>query len=321
MDPFLLGLICAILLATFIPCHGAAVPVFHWLSIGLISLMFFLQGARLSRAAVVEGLVAWRLHAIILCCTFVLFPLIGLAAHALAPGLLLPDVWLGILFLCCLPSTVQSSIAFTSIAGGNVPAAVCAATASNVLGIFITPVLVGLVLRQHGAVGGNPLDIVYQLLLPFVLGQLVQPWLGAWAHRNKTLLSFSDRGSVLVVVYAAFSDAVMQGLWHKLPATELGMIALADTALLATVLVITILGSRALGVPLKDEIAIVFCGSKKTLASGVPMANVLFPAATVGIIVLPLMMYHQIQLFVCAMLARRFARQTRDENSLAEQTV
>nr|WP_230975488.1 bile acid:sodium symporter family protein [Acetobacter garciniae] len=321
MDPFLVGLVCTILLATIIPCHGAAVPVFHWLSIGLISLMFFLQGARLSRAAVVEGLVAWRLHIIILCCTFVLFPVIGLAAHAMFPGLLLPDVWLGILFLCCLPSTVQSSIAFTSIAGGNVPAAVCAATASNVLGIFITPVLVGLVLRQHGAVGGNPLDIVYQLLLPFVLGQLVQPWLGDWAHRNKTLLSFSDRGSVLVVVYTAFSDAVMQGLWHKLPPAELGMIALADTALLATVLIITILGSRAVGVPLKDEIAIVFCGSKKTLASGVPMANVLFPPATVGIIVLPLMMYHQIQLFVCAMLARRFARQTREENKLAEQAV
>ena len=176
-------------------------------------------------------------------------------------------------------------------------------------------------LRQHGAVGGNPLDIVYQLLLPFVLGQLVQPWLGDWAHRNKKLLSFSDRGSVLVVVYTAFSDAVMQGLWHKLPPVELGMIALADTALLATVLFITIMGSRALGVPLKDEIAIVFCGSKKTLASGVPMANVLFPSATVGVIVLPLMMYHQIQLFVCAMLARRFARQTREENRLAEQAA
>ncbi|BAU38138.1 hypothetical protein APT_01056 [Acetobacter pasteurianus NBRC 101655] len=310
LDPFLMGLVSAVLLATFFPCHGAAVPVFRWLSIGLIALMFFLQGARLSRKAVVDGLVAWKLHLLILCCTFVLFPLLGLLGHALLPNLMQPEIWMGVLFLCCLPSTVQSSIAFTSIGGGNVPAAVCAATASNVLGIFITPVLVGLILSKHGGAAGNTLDIVYQLLLPFILGQVLQPWLGPWAHRNKKLLSFSDRGSVLVVVYAAFSDAVMQGLWHKLPVAEMGVIALVDAVLLFVVLGITIFAGRAFGLPLKDEIAVVFCGSKKTLASGVPMANVLFPPASVGMIVLPLMMYHQIQLFVCAVLARRFARMT-----------
>lgn len=223
----------------------------------------FLQGARLSRKAVLDGVVAWKLHLLILACTFVLFPLLGLAAHALFPGLLQPDIWMGVLFLCCLPSTVQSSIAFTSIGGGNVPAAVCAATASNVFGIFITPVLVGLVLSQHGQTTGNLLDIVYQLLLPFILGQVLQPWLGAWAHRNKKILSFSDRGSVLVVVYAAFSDAVMQGLWHRLPLAELGLIAVVDSALLFAVLGLTIFGGRLIGLPLKDEIAVVFCGSKK----------------------------------------------------------
>lgn len=308
MDPFLLGLLAAILLATVLPCQGVAVPLFHGLSVALIALMFFLQGARLSRKAVLEGVVAWRLHAVILACTFVLFPLIGLLAYKLFPHVLAPEVWLGMLFLCCLPSTVQSSIAFTSIAGGNVPAAVCAATASNVFGIFITPVLVSLVLRQDGAAMGNPLDIVYQLLVPFVLGQICQPFLGAWAHRNKKLLSFTDRGSVLVVVYVAFSSAVVEGLWHRLPLEQLGMIVVADTVLLLLVLAITIVCSRILRVPYRDEIAIVFCGSKKTLASGVPMANVLFPPASVGIIVLPLMVYHQIQLFLCAVLARHFAR-------------
>lgn len=310
LDPFLIGLICTILLATFLPCHGAAVPVFHWLTIAVIALMFFLQGARLSRKAVAEGVMAWRLHVIILACTFVLFPLLGLAAHALVPGLLENDVWLGMLFLCCLPSTVQSSIAFTSIGGGNVPAAVCAATASNIAGIFITPFLVGLLLSKHGGTSGNVLDIVFQLLLPFVLGQLLQPWIGGWATRNKKLLSLTDRGSVLIVVYTAFSEAVMQGLWHRLPLGQLGMIALVDFLLLVCVLLLTTYGSRLAGVPLRDEIAIVFCGSKKTLASGVPMANVLFPPASVGLIVLPLMIYHQIQLFVCAVLARKFASMT-----------
>lgn len=312
LDPFLIGLICTIFLATVLPCHGAAVPVFQWLAILVIALMFFLQGARLSRKAVVDGVMAWRLHLIILACTFVLFPLLGLAAHALMPGLLQNDVWLGVLFLCCLPSTVQSSIAFTSIGGGNVPAAVCAATASNIAGIFITPFLVGLVLSKHGGASGNVMNIVFQLLLPFILGQLLQPWIGKWAHRNKKLLSFTDRGSILIVVYTAFSEAVMQGLWHRLPLSQLGLIALVDFLLLVCVLLITAYGSRLAGVPLRDEIAIVFCGSKKTLASGVPMANVLFPAASVGLIVLPLMIYHQIQLFVCAVLARKFARMTQE---------
>ncbi|MGV4876594.1 bile acid:sodium symporter family protein [Acetobacter indonesiensis] len=311
LDPFLLSLIGTVLLATFFPCHGDAVPVFRWLAIVVIAMMFFLQGARLSRKAVVDGLTAWRLHLMILCSTFVLFPLLGLALHAVMPGLLQNEVWLGVLFLCCLPSTVQSSIAFTSIGGGNVPAAVCAATASNVFGIFITPFLVGLVLARHGAQSGGVMDIVFQLLLPFVLGQILQPWIGDWAHRNKKLLSMTDRGSILIVVYTAFSDAVMQGLWHRLPVSQLGLIAVVDFLLLVCVLVITAFGSRLSGMPLRDEIAVVFCGSKKTLASGVPMANVLFPAASVGLIVLPLMIYHQIQLFVCAVLARKFAAMTK----------
>ena len=309
LDPFLLSLLATLGIATVVPCQGAAVPIFKNLAILLIALMFFLQGARLSRAAVITGLTAWRLHLTILACTFVLFPLLGLAMHALMPGLLLPDVWTGILFLCCLPSTVQSSIAFTSIGRGNVPAAVCAATASNILGIFITPVLVGLVLAKQGAQSGGALNIVVQLLLPFIAGQILQPWIGGWAKRHKKLLSFSDRGSILVVVYTAFSEAIVQGLWHRLPLSQIGTIAVVDSVLLALVLLITSLGSRALGYSREDEVAIVFCGSKKTLASGVPMANVLFPTASVGLVVLPLMLYHQIQLFVCAILAQRFARE------------
>ncbi|WP_173582139.1 bile acid:sodium symporter family protein [Acetobacter musti] len=320
-DPFLLSLIATLIIATILPCHGAAVPIFQWLAVIVIAIMFFLQGARLSRAAVLNGLTAWRLHLTILACTFVLFPLLGLALHALAPGLLLDDVWMGVLFLCCLPSTVQSSIAFTSIGRGNVPAAVCSATASNIAGIFITPVLVGLVLAKHGAQSGGVMSIVLQLLLPFVAGQLLQPWIGGWAHRNKKLLSMTDRGSILIVVYTAFSEAIVQGLWHRLPLEQLAVIAVVDTALLAVVLTVTTIGSRLLGFSREDEVAIVFCGSKKTLASGVPMANVLFPAASVGFVVLPLMLYHQIQLFVCAWMAKRFARQAETAEEGDSQTA
>ena len=329
-DPFLLALVATVLLASFLPCRGIAVPLFHDLTIVVIAIMFFMQGARLSRAAILTGLSHWRLHLAILGCTFVIFPLLGLGLHALAPGLLTPTLWLGVLFTCVLPSTVQSSIAFTSIGRGNVPAAVCSATASNLLGIVATPLLTGLVLGGlmsagglgsgiGGGLGGSPgggmpvsgsgvIAIVLQLLLPFMAGQLLQPWIGGWALRNKRLLSFTDRGSILVVVYTAFSEAVVQGLWHKVPGSQLALVLLVDAFLLALILLVTRFGARLLGFSREDEIAIVFCGSKKTLASGVPMAGVLFPVALVGQVVLPLMIFHQIQLFVCAILARRYAR-------------
>ncbi len=314
-DPFLLALLATVLLASVLPARGAAVPPCRDLTVAVIAVMFFMQGARLSRAAMLAGLAHWRLHLSILSCTFALFPILGLGLHALLPGLLTPTLWLGVLFTCLLPSTVQSSIAFTSIGGGNVPAAVCAATASNLLGIAVTPVLTGLVLagRTHGAgvSGHGVLDVVLQLLLPFAAGQLLQPVVGGWAMRNGRLLSLTDRGSVLVVVYAAFSEAVVQGLWHEVPASQLGLVLLVDAVLLAAVLLVTRFGARALGFSRADEIAVVFCGSKKTLASGVPMAGVLFPATLVGQVVLPLMMFHQIQLFACALLARRYARQAR----------
>ena len=307
LDPFLLSLIGTIILATFFPCQGEMVPVFKALTVIVIAIMFFMQGARLSREAVVRGVMHWRLHLTILCCTFVLFPLLGVAMHWLMPHAVTEDIWLGLLFLCCLPSTVQSSIAFTSIAGGNVPAAVCAATASNIFGMFITPVLVGFVLVRAGASGDGILPIVLQLLLPFALGQILQPFLGQWALRNKKILSLTDRGSILIVVYTAFSAAVVEGLWSSMPISELGVIAVLDSLLLLGVLLFTTYGSRLLGFSKEDEITIMFCGSKKTLASGVPMANVLFPASMVGSVVLPLMLYHQIQLFVCAIIARKYS--------------
>ncbi len=319
-DPFLLALIATLLVATLLPCRGAAVALFQALSVIVIAVMFFLQGARLSRAAMLSGLGAWQLHLVIFACTFALFPLLGLALHAALPRLLTPTLWLGVLFVCALPSTVQSSIAFTSIGRGNVPAAVCAATASNLLGIAVTPLLVGLLLSRSGAgmSGRAVLDIVLQLLLPFALGQALQHWIGGWATRRRALLGLTDRGSILIVVYTAFSEAVVQGIWHRLPATMLALVLLVDAVLLTLVLLVTRYGARLLGFSRADEIAIVFCGSKKTLASGVPMAGVLFPPATVGMVVLPLMVFHQIQLFVCAVMARRYGAAAAPARSPAE---
>ena len=206
-----------------------------------ISLLFFLHGARLSTDAIVAGVKDLRLHALILGCTFVLFPLLGLGLRALFPGLLTPGLWLGVLFVCTLSSTVQSSIAFTSMARGNVPGAICAATASNLLGTVLTPLLVAVLLHRQG--GGHGLAdagrILLQLLLPFALGSLLRPWIGAWAQRNSRVLSKVDRSSILLAVYTAFSEAVAQGIWHAFPPLDLATMVLVNAVLLGAVLLIT----------------------------------------------------------------------------------
>lgn len=312
VDLFIVALLLAAALGFIAPVTGTAATAVGYLTKAAIALLFFLQGVRLQREAVIAGLTHWRLQLLTLACTFVLFPILGLVLHASGKTLLDEPLWLGVLYLCTLPSTVQSSIAFTSIAKGNVPAAICAATASNLLGIVLTPLLVAALLNLHGTTG-NPLDqiqaIVLQLLVPFIAGQIASRWLRPWALRHTKLLAFTDRGSIILVVYSAFSAAVHAGAWSGLSWLDIGKIIGISILLLAIALAFTRYASRAAKFNREDQIAVIFCGSKKSLATGVPMANILFPAATVGLVILPIMVFHQIQLMVCAALARRFAEQ------------
>ncbi len=309
-DTFTILLVCTVLLASIFPARGAFAGWFATATDLAIALLFFLHGARLSRDVVLAGFLHWRLHLVILLTTFGLFPLIGLGLGVLSPAILPKPLYLGILFLCVLPSTVQSSIAFTSMAGGNVPAAICAASASNIFGMFLTPLLVGL-LFSVGGQGGFSWDVLEQILLqllaPFVVGQILQPWIGHWMQAKKKLLMPVDRGSILMVVYLAFSKAVVEGLWHVFSIGDIVIVVLVNMALLGLVLCFTMFGSRLLGFNRADEIAIMFCGSKKSLASGVPMANVIFAGQGIGAIVLPLMLFHQVQLMVCAAIAQQYA--------------
>ena len=309
VDPFILMLLGTVALASLLPARGSAVPLFATLAdIGIV-LLFFLHGAKLSRAAILAGARNWRLHLAVLATTFALFPLLGYGIGRL-PGLD-PVVAGGMLFLTLLPSTVQSSIAFTAIARGNVAAAVCSASFSNLLGIVVTPLLVALLMG--GTTGGVSMTAVQaiatQLLLPFVAGHLLRPWIGDLVTRHKPLTTLVDRGSILLVVYSAFGAAVVEGLWHRLAPAEIGLIALLCCMLLAIVLLATWGAGRLLGFARADAIVLLFCGSKKSLAAGVPMAGVLFPAAQVGVVLLPLMLFHQIQLIACAVIARRYADQ------------
>lgn len=310
-DNYVLALAGMVVLASLLPVRGQLAEAFDSITAVAVGLLFFLHGAKLSRESIVAGITHWRLHLAVLASTFLLIPLLGIALGPLLTRLVGPDLYLGILFLCVLPSTVQSSIALTSVARGNVPAAVCSASASNFLGIFLTPLLAGLVLSLHGQ-GQSSLDsvvkIVVQLLLPFVAGHLARRWIGAWVARRKAMLKYVDQGSILLVVYTAFSEAVVQGLWQQLPAGALAGLLVANAILLGLAIGITTWASRRLGFSREDEVVMVFCGSKKSLASGVPIAKVLFASNVVGVMVLPLMLFHQMQLMLCAVLANRYAR-------------
>jgi len=318
-DRFTIALVVTAIAATFLPATGAAAPLLKMVIIGSIALLFFLQGARLSRQAIIQGAIHWRLHLMVFAATFILFPILGWLTNTYLQSYLAPGIALGILYLCLLPSTIQSSITFTSIAGGNVAAAVCSASASNVLGVFITPLLMGLFMQTQGGVSFGAIgEIVLQILVPFLLGHLARPWIGQWVEQRRTLTSIVDRGAILLVVYYAFGEAAINNLWHQLAPEDMVLLVLLSCVLLGAVLVMTTMASRLLGFSRRDEVAIVFCGSKKSLGSGVPIASILFPASMIGAIILPLMLFHQIQLLVCAVLARAYAERAERETPVVE---
>ncbi|NUF27733.1 MULTISPECIES: bile acid:sodium symporter family protein [Gilliamella] len=312
IDPFLLVLICVVVTASLFPCEGQAKIIFEHLTTFAIGLLFFMHGAKLSLQSIVLGIKNWRLHLLIFATTFVIFPLLGLMMKFLVPSFLSQELYLGFVYLCVLPATVQSAIAFTSIAKGNVAAAICSASASTLLGVFISPVLVGLLMNTQSSGAMNMLDaitsIMLKLMLPFVLGHLSRRFIGKWVDKYKSVISKTDRLSILLVVYVAFSDAVANGIWSQISLLSLLEIVLYSIMLLTIVLLITTYGSRLFGFSKEDEITIVFCGSKKSLASGIPMASVIFPISIMGVIILPLMIFHQVQLMVCAVLAARYAK-------------
>ncbi|RAI63101.1 bile acid:sodium symporter [Pseudomonas fluorescens] len=309
-DNFTLTLIGVVTLASLLPASGQVAVGFGWLTNIAIALLFFLHGAKLSRESIIAGAGHWRLHLLVFSLTFVLFPLLGLALKPLLSPLIGNDLYMGMLYLCALPATVQSAIAFTSLARGNIPAAICSAAASSLFGIFLTPLLVTLLLNVHGE-GASTLDAILkisvQLLLPFIAGQIARRWIGNWVARNKSWLKFVDQGSILLVVYGAFSEAVIEGLWHQIPLLDLLGLVVACCVVLGLVLVASTVLGKAFGFNQEDRITILFCGSKKSLATGVPMAQVLFAGSTIGVLILPLMLFHQIQLMVCAVLAQRYA--------------
>lgn len=313
LDRFTILLFIMVILASFVPVSGQAAEVFSSITTIAIAILFFLHGAKLSREAVVEGLMHWKLHTLVFAFTFALFPIIGLLAKPVLVPLLGQELYWGFLFMCFLPSTVQSSIAFTSVAQGNVAGAVCSASFSNIVGMFITPVLVAFFILGQSQHGFDPTSSIMQitllLLVPFILGQILRPWVFPQMKKMPEIVKVFDQGSILMVVYGAFSSAVVAGLWHQVSLTTLLLLIIACSVLLTVVMLLALFVPRWIGFDKADQKTIFFCGSKKTLASGVPMAQILFIGQPIGMIVLPIMIFHQIQLMVCGIVANMWSKQ------------
>ena len=315
LDWFLIGMIAATVLAWAAPGPGAAGGWLHpeLLTKAGVALIFFLHGVALSFGAMRAGVLNWRLHALVQSFTFLIFPLIGLALMAALHGRVAPELQLGVFYLCALPSTVSSSVAMTATARGNVAGAVFNATLSSLIGIFLTPLWVAFVMKTSGQsvpLGPVILDLLRWLVLPLAVGQALHPWLGAAAARHKAKISLVDRGTILLLVYTSFCDSFKQGVWSGHGTGQVVLVSLVCAALFAVVMVLTAKSARALGFSREDKLAAIFCGSKKTLASGVPMAKLIFGAHPgLGLILLPIMIYHPLQLIVCGVLAQRWGRE------------
>ncbi|PEQ14355.1 hypothetical protein B2G71_01790 [Novosphingobium sp. PC22D] len=310
IDPYIALMLLTVGLAAVCPAVGTGARVAGAAADAGIVFLFFLYGSRLSPRAALDGIMQWRLQIAVLVCTFALFPVLGVLIAQVAPAVLPETLVSGILFLCLMPSTVQSSIAFTSIARGNVPAALCAASASNILGVFVSPILAGWLLNISGVAVSFDVfrDIALQLLAPFLVGQMLRPVIGSWIQANKRVLGLADRGSILLIIYVAFSNGMADHIWSNVDIADLALLVAILGALLAVVLVLTrMVAEKVMRLPIEDVIVLQFCGSKKSLASGLPMATVLVSGPQLGLLVLPLMLFHQIQLMVCTVLANRYA--------------
>jgi solute carrier family 10 (sodium/bile acid cotransporter), member 7 len=307
-DKFILLLLATIALAAYFPAQGEGLRIAGIASNVAIFSLFFFHGLRLAHQAVWDGVKHWRLQLAVLAMTFAAIPLAGVTLSSLAPDMLTPELWTGVLFLCALPSTVQAAIASASMAKGNVAASVIAAAISNLSAVILTPLVFAAMAHLNGGAGDMSAvgKIAGLLLLPFALGQLARAWLADWAARHRVWIGRLDRLTILIAIFVAFSAATNEGIWSRLDRMEFARLGMVVGALLAASFGGSWMLGKALGLSREDRVTLFYSGAHKSLATGAPMARILFPAAAAGMIVIPLMLYHQLQLMISAWLAERW---------------
>ncbi|CAM2831636.1 bile acid:sodium symporter family protein [Rariglobus hedericola] len=317
-DWFLVGMAVAVALAWVFPAAGAPGGWLHPELVNKlgVAVIFFLNGVSLSFVAMKAGASRWPVHIVVQSTTYVIFPLVGMLMMLVPSQWMAPELAIGFFYLCVVPSTVSSSVVMTAAARGNVPVAVFNATLSSVIGIFVTPLLIGWWLHTDGAgipLGKVILDLLLWLLLPLALGQACRPWLKEWAVKNKKLINKIDRSTILFIIYTSFCDSIVRGVWSG--KSEAVITAVLGSVVLFYVVFYAVSAiSKTAGFNAPDRIAAIFCGSKKSIAAGVPMAQLIFAGdPRLGLILLPLMIYHPLQLVICGVLAGRWERRTGDD--------
>jgi sodium/bile acid cotransporter 7 len=315
INVFFLCLIATVFLAWLFPEFGSAnsmVPLRQITGYG-VSVIFFFYGAQLNFKNLVEGLRNWRLHLTVQSTTFILFPLVaGVIVYFF--GNVNEPLWLGFFYLSALPSTVSSSVVMVSIAGGNVAAAIFNASLSSIIGIFMTPVWMSFYDVQAGsdvelsdAIG----KLSVQVLLPVIIGMLFHSRIGAWVLKYKTWLRFTDQFIILLIVFTAFAESFLGKMFEDFSAQQIVLLSIAMLLFFLAMAATMFLVSSSLRFPLGDRITVIFCGSKKSLVQGAVMGRVLFPDPVVfGVILLPLMLYHALQLMAGSMLAQIISRKS-----------
>jgi sodium/bile acid cotransporter 7 len=313
LDGFLLLLFVTVALAGIFPDLGRSGGTLHidlYTNYG-ISMVFLLYGLTLSWERVRAGALNWRLHLVVLCATFVVYPALVWAVGALAGSLVGDDFKLGFFYLSASPSTISSSVAMTSIARGNVAGAIFNASLSSLVGVVATPLWVDWYLSQSGqalALGHVITKILILVVAPIVLGQALRLLLADWIARQRLLIKVIDRGTILAIVFNSFADSVADGVWHGRGVSLVVMVGLGSMILLTAMFFLLEGVCRALGFTRGDTIAAAFCGTKKSLASGIPMAKVMFGTSpALGMIILPFVVYHLLQLVAASIVARRWA--------------
>lgn len=319
LNGFFFGLIFMVFLAWLLPFYGTTESPFPLSAITKygVGIIFFFYGLRLSPEKLRTGLSNWKLHLLIQSTTFILFP-----AFVLLFSFLLDDsefklFWLGSFYLAALPSTVSSSVVLVSIAGGNLPAAIFNASISSIIGIFVTPLWMSFFIEQTGG-SAELTDVIIklclQVLAPVILGLLLHSKIGSFAERYKKWLRYFDQSIILLIVYTAFCESFYGDMFSDHSLSEIFLLGLVMFMFFLFMFCLMYMLSSFLKFNREDRITILFCGSKKSLVQGAVMGRVLFPnPVTFGIILLPLMLYHALQLIAGSIIAERMARQSKSK--------
>ncbi|SKA37681.1 bile acid:sodium symporter family protein [Consotaella salsifontis] len=315
VDGFVVALAAVVVAALIFPEPGRTDGPLHWelLTTYGVCIVFFLYGLTLAPERLKQGVTRWKAHLLVVLTTFGLFPLVVLAGEAAFPNALPDPAMIGFFYVAALPSTVSSSVAMVSLARGDVAVAIFNATLSSILAVFATPALMAWYLQSTGVpvpLLPTVLKVVVLVLVPIVLGQIARRWLAGWAARNRTWIKLADRGTILAIVYGTFCDSMAEGLWKRTDPLTIIEIGVLSIALFFVVYVLTGVLTRLFGLSREDRIAAQFCGSKKSLATGVPLAPIIFAGRTdAGLIILPIMLFHFFQLLIVSVIATRHSHE------------